>query len=487
MRADWEKDLYAVLGVSPEATQEEIKRAYRALARRFHPDSGTEVASPERFREIQKAYRVLGDPVRRRAYDQRRAERGLGAGAVLAWDIVASQEELPIISEEQMFYALVDIRPAGGARVQRLPLNLCLVVDRSTSMQGDRLDYVKAAAHQIIDDLEDQDTLGIVAFSDRAEILMPSRRLDDQARAHSRVSSIWASGGTEMLQGLKAGLEQLRRFHRDDVVSHLILLTDGRTYGDEDECIVEARRAGLERIGITTLGIGEDWNDAFLDDLAHQTGGTCSYISYPQQVRDVLREQVRGLGSLFARDMRLTLRFGDHAWLEAAFRTAPYIERLVSQNETLNLGMLQAGSPARVLIEVVVASAPPGRHRLLQLELTAEVPALGRQVRLVSDLEADFAAEPSGEPVPAAIVNTLSRLSIFRMQEQAWMALESGEREKARRRLETIATRLLDMGEKELAHMALLEAGRVAQGGQVSEKGHKTIKYGTRSLGIKGG
>ena len=482
-----EKDLYAVLGVSPDATQEEIKKAYRALARRYHPDSGTEVASAERFQEIQEAYRVLGDPVRRRAYDRRRAARGLGPRSTLAWDIIVSQEVLPVLPEEQMLYVLVGIRPAGGTRAKRLPLNLCLVIDRSTSMQGDRLDYVKAAAHQVIDDLEDQDTLGIISFSDRAEILMPSQRLEDRARAHAQVSSIWASGGTEILQGLRAGLEQLRRVHREDTISHLILLTDGRTYGDEEECIVEARRAGLERIGISALGIGEDWNDAFLDDLAHQAGGICAYISYPQQIRDVLREQVRGLGSLFARNMRLTLKPTDKLRLEAAFRIAPYIERLIPHDNTFDLGMLQAGAPVRVLFETVVAPTSAGRHRLFQLELVAEVPALGRQERLTFDLEMDFSTEPAPHPVPAAIVNSLSRLSIFRMQEQAWEALESGERDEARRRLETIATRLLDMGEKELAHMALLEAGRVAQGGQVSEKGHKTIKYGTRSLGLKGG
>ncbi len=482
-----EKDLYALLGVSPDATQEEIKRAYRTLARQYHPDSGTEMASAERFQAVQEAYRVLGDPVRRRAYDRRRAERGLGIRSMVAWDVMLSQDELPAIAEEQMLYLLIDIRPAGLARARRLPLNLCLVIDRSTSMQGDRLDYVKAAAHQVIDDLEDQDTLGIISFSDRAEILMPSQRLEDRARAHARVSSIWASGGTEILQGLKAGLEQLRRVNREDSISHLILLTDGRTYGDEDECIVEARRAGLERIGISALGIGEDWNDAFLDDLAHQAGGTCAYISYPQQIRDVLREQVRGLGSLFARNMRLMLRFTDKAWLETAFRAAPYIERLIPKEGALDIGMLQAGSPVRVLLETVVAPVPVGQHRLLQLELTADVPALGRQERLLFDLDMDFRKEPAQQPVPAAIVNTLGRLSIFRMQEQAWQALESGEREEARRRLETIATRLLDMGEKELAHMTLLEAGRVAQGGQVSEKGHKTIKYGTRSLGLKGG
>jgi hypothetical protein len=144
--------------------------------------------------------------------------------------------------------------------------------------------------------------------------------------------------------------------------------------------------------------------------------------------------------------------------------------------------MLQAGAPVRVLLETVVAATPPGRQRLLQLELSAEVPSLKRDERLVFDFEPEFAVEPEKKPVPVSIVNTLSRLSIFRMQEYAWQALEDGKREEARRRLEVVATRLLDVGEKELARMALLEAGRVAQGGRVSEKGHKTLKYGTRGL-----
>jgi Ca-activated chloride channel family protein len=486
MKIDPEKDLYAVIGVSAQAAQEEIKRAYRELARRFHPDSRSEVASAKRFQEVQEAYRVLGDPLRRRAYDRQRAERGLGAQIALAWDVLRSREKLPAIPEEQMFYFLVEIRPVGGARTQRLPLNLCLVIDCSTSMQGDRLDYVKAAAHQIIDDMDERDTLGIVSFSDRADILMPSQPLGDRARVHARVSSIWASGGTEIFQGLSAGVKQLHRFHRADVVTHLILLTDGRTYGDEDLCIAEARRAGLERIGISALGIGEDWNDDFLDDLVSQAGGACFYISYPQQVREVLREQVRGLGAIFARDLCLTLRFNGDARLDSAFRVEPFIERLVPVDDVLGLGMLQSGMPVRVLVETVVGQMSPGRHRLVQLDLTAEVPALERRERLVSDLEVDLLDDPPEEPVPSAIVNCLSQLSIFRMQEQAWQALESGRREEAGQRLEMIATRLLDMGEKELAQMALLEAGRVAQGGRVSEKGHKAIKYGTRGLAMKG-
>ncbi len=482
---DEEKDLYAVLGVSPLATQEEIRHAYRKLVRRFHPDSGSEEASAERFQEVQEAYRVLGDLARRQAYDRRRAERGRDLTVALAWDIMVSRQQLQAIPEEQLLYLLVDLKPSGKTAFKRIPLNLCLVIDQSTSMDGERLDYVKAAAHQIVDELGKEDIVGVVAFNDRATVMYPSQPLTDPLRIHARISSIWASGGTEILKGLQAGLEEIRRYHKKEAISHLILLTDGRTYGDEEQCLAEARRAGLEGIEISVLGIGEDWNDVFLDQLARQTGGTSTYIAFPQQVRGVMRDMVQRLTMLLARDVTLTVRPTERAWVEDAFRTAPLMERLSSEGGVYSLGNLLAGKPTQVLFEIVVRATMPGFHRLLQLEMNAQVPTFNREERLIFDLEREFVSEAVEEPIPPALVNVLSRLSIFRMQEQVWKALDTGQIEDARRRLETIATRLLDMGEAELAHVALLEAGRVAQGGQMSSRGQKMIRYGTRSLGLR--
>lgn len=484
---DEEKDLYAVLGVSPLATQEEIRHAYRKLARRFHPDSGSEDASAERFQEVQAAYRVLGDPARRQIYDRKRAERERDLGVALAWDITVHRQQLPALPEEQMLYLLVEIRPSGRTAFQRMPLNICLVVDQSTSMDGERLDHVKAAAHRIVDELEKTDVVGVVAFNDRATVMHPSQPLTDPMRVHARISSIWAGGGTEILRGLQAGLEEIRRFHRKDTVSHLILLTDGRTYGDEEQCISEARRAGLEGIGISVLGIGEDWNDRFLDQLARQTGGISAYIAHPQQVRRAMQDLIQGLAMLLARDVTLTVYPTERAWVENAFRTAPFLERLVARENVYHLGDLMAGKTMQALLEIVVRQERPGFYRLLRLEMSADVPTFNRRERLVFDLEREFTLSAGEEPVPPPLVNALSRLTIFRMQEQVWKALDSGRPEEARRRLETIATRLLDMGEAELAHVALLEAGRIAQGGEISSRGQKTIRYGTRSLGLKDG
>jgi Ca-activated chloride channel family protein len=487
LSVDIKKDYYAILAVPQSATDEEIKRAYRELARRYHPDSRVEDASTTLFHEIQAAYAVLSHPESRRAYDRQRAEAGLSETAAFSWEILLSQSQLCSLYEEQVLYLLMEIRPTATARGERLPLNLCLVVDRSTSMQGARLEHVKAAAHQIIDELQDNDTLAVVTFNDRAEVVLPSQSDINRVSAKAKVSSIWASGGTEILQGIQTGLTEIERYHGKQVTSHLILLTDGQTYGDEEDCIAEARHAGACRIGITAMGIGEDWNDALLDEIAIQSGGTSAYIASPGQVRALLQQQVRGLGAVFAQGLALKIQCVEGVWVESVFRVLPYLDRLKSDGGVIKLGALQADAPLAVILELGVAKRPPGKHRLLRLDFTGDIPALGRhEERLRRDVSCTFtpAVEEPPEPVNPAILNALTKVTVYRMQERAWDALESGDTGGATRQLELIATRLFNLGESRLARAAMLEAGRIAKGEIPTAKGRKEIKYGTRSLSI---
>jgi Ca-activated chloride channel family protein len=480
-----EKDYYAILGISQSATDEEIRNAYRKLARRYHPDSRTEAAPTTLFHDVQAAYAVLSDPHQRRAYDRQRDEAGLSEEAALSWDIQLSQEQLSSLYEEQVLYLLMDIKPVASVPGERLPLNLCLVIDRSTSMQGARMDNVKSAAHQIIDELQDKDTLSVVTFNDRAEVILPSQSSINRARAKSQISTIWSSGGTEILKGIQAGLAEIEKYHSKRVTSHLILLTDGQTYGDEKECVAEARQAGARRIGITAMGIGEDWNDVLLDEVAAQSGGTSAYIASPGQVRTLLQKSVRGLGSVFAQRLTLKPRFIEGVWLESAFRISPYLDRLKSEEGALNLGALQADAPLAIVLEAGVSKRPPGEHRLMQLELEADIQSLNKVERLRRDVSIAFTQEEiSPEAVQPAILSALSKITVYRMQERAWDTLDDGNVEEASRQLEMIATRLFDLGESRLARAAMLEAGRIAKGGAPTEKGRKELKYGTRGLTI---
>jgi Ca-activated chloride channel family protein len=149
-------------------------------------------------------------------------------------------------------------------------------------MKGERMDTVKTTAIELVRQLRPFDILSVVTFSDRAEVLLPAGRLPERSEAESRIQMIQTGGGTEIYRGLEAGFFEVRRNLSKSHISQLFLLTDGRTYGDEPACIKIAEQAGAAGVGISCLGIGDGWNDAFLDNLAARAGGNSVYVSTPR-------------------------------------------------------------------------------------------------------------------------------------------------------------------------------------------------------------
>ncbi len=484
---DVEQDYYATLGVSPTATAAEIKRAFRQLARQYHPDApGAPQSTSLLFRLVQEAYDVLGDPKQRARYDQERRHRQSADVAPLTLKATQSHTLLALLKDEQKLYALLELFPSGEGAGGRMPLNLCLVLDRSTSMQGARLQRVKEATNYIIDYLQDDDYFSLVTFSDRAEIVLPAKREIDKAIAKSKVSMIHSSGGTEILQGLLMGLDQVERWQTVQTINHLILLTDGQTYGDEDECLVQAIEAAQRGISISTMGIGQDWNDKLLDDIALRSGGTSAYIDSASKITAVFREKIHGLSSVFARGLQLTLSPTENVSVTDVFRISPHIERLEQAHMPIDLGHMERGTPVGVVVELLVQTPEAGQSRLLHAMVQGDIVSLGLVGEQVSaDIDVEVTAEAgAARPVPPAIVGAMGKLAIFRMQEKTMEELERGDVERASQRLETMATRLLNIGETELAKAALLEAGRLVRTGHMSPEGRKRIRYGTRSLSV---
>ncbi|MEJ2208932.1 MAG: DnaJ domain-containing protein [Anaerolineae bacterium] len=484
----FESDYYAVLGIEADADERSIKRAYRHLARRFHPDLSEDEDAAHRFREIQEAYELLIDPLKREAYDHWRRQQGWDRPLPIVLRVSPSQQVMPCLAEPQVLYALIEMLPSTEIEAQRLPLNLCLVLDRSTSMKGGRLQQVKEAARYIVDQMNDEDVLSLIVFDDRAELLLPGRRNVDRLAARSAISHIQANGGTEILQGLQLGWQQIQRWHTPDRVSHLLLLTDGQTYGDEEGCLEMATLAAQEHVSLTLMGVGSDWNDQLLDQMAELSGvpSASVYIDSTSKIVKAFHDRIHGLGSIFARDLVLALHLGEGTSLKEAFLVAPQISPLRFVDGQVKLGALQKENPQAVILEMLVPSQEPGEHRLAQIDLEAMVPSVGNQpVRARQALTLTFDTRiGQRSSIPPDIVSAMGKLTIYKMQERAMSDLEMGLIEPAVARFKTMATRLLDIGEVELARAALLEAGRLAQTGSLSAAGRKKIRYGTRGLTI---
>ncbi len=481
-----EKDYYAVLNISTSATFDEIRRAYRKYARRFHPDNNETAETPDMFRTIQEAYETLIDPAARRKYDRWRQHQGLDRSSALHLQAVGSHKTLRAMRQEQAYYVCVDIMPRADLPTLRLPLNVCLVIDRSTSMQGMRLYQIKEAIRHIIDQLRSDDTLGLVVFSDRAEVMIESQSNIDSALAKSIVSTIQPSGGTEILQGIQAGLKEIQRRQDQNSVDHLILLTDGQTYGDEEGCLEQAKWAGANRIHFSAIGIGSDWNEELLDQMATLSGGTSIYIDSPDKVKHVFSETMHNLETIVARGLTMKLNLNSNISLHEVFQIAPHISRLHTVGDSIKLGALSANQEQMVLLEFRVKGLPAGECRLMRITVEGDMPGRNKHRPWEwIELMANVSEAPAlNTEVPKTIAAALGKLAIFKMQEKVVTDLQAGQIDTATHRLKIMATQLLDLGETKLAHAALLEAGQLAHTRALSAGGRKTIRYGTRALSV---
>jgi len=482
------QNFYQCLGVPRSASPDEIRRAYFEAARRLHPDKNVAPGETEFFLDVQEAYEVLSNPVKRASYDAT-LPPDKPTASLVKQNILYSRKSLVNIPEAQLVYVLFEYTPnIEGDAPAAPPLNLCLLLDRSTSMQGENMDMVKATAIQVMRKLRAQDTFSVVIFSDRAEVLIPASRNQELNKLEARIQMLQPSGGTEMFPALDAGYHEVSRNLNRSQVNHLIMLTDGRTYGDEQKCLDLAQKASENGIGISALGIGHEWNDQFLDDLASRTGGSCMYVATSHDIQRVLLEKFNRLGRAFAEDARMTFTLKEGVELRYAFRLQPEAGLLPTQSP-ISLGPIIRDSSLKVLMEFSSKLESGHSESVILLEGNLAVtiptsPTPGTPISLV--LSRPITDDVTPMPPPPEIMDALSRLTLYRLQDQARLEVTKGDYNRASEHLQQLATHLLAQGERGLARTVLLEAERLHQQQAFSEEGNKVIKYGTRALLMAG-
>lgn len=478
-------DYYALLGVSREASAEEIKRAYFESAQRLHPDKNTAAGETELFLGVQQAYEVLSNPRRRAQYD---ATLPPAEAPALPYEyrVLYSRPNLIRHSEPQMFYALVELRtPPEARKTTAPPLNVALVLDRSTSMQGEKMDVLKAAAIQVLRNLRPQDILSVVTFSDRAEVTIPAAYHQDRSRLEARIQMIQPSGATEIYQGLEAGVKEVMRSIDSKRVNHIILLTDGQTYGDEQLCLELASRLAEHGVGITALGVGGEWNDIFLDVLSTRTGGSASHISEPQDIKRLLLEKFNALAQTFAEEVTVDLNPVEGAELVAVFRIQPNPSPIAVEGRRIHLGSILQDTSTRILFEYIIQPKAVQSEKLAFMDGIMKVSIASHPLPappLHLSLHRPVTDSPQADPPPPEVVHALSRLMLYRMQERATREIEKGNIQNATRQLEMLASNLLAQGERSLAQTIMLEVDTLQKQHALSDEGGKKLKYGTRAL-----
>lgn len=337
------------------------------------------------------------------------------------------------VSSQRTVEWIVEV-PQAARRAERAPLSLALVLDRSGSMQGDKLRFVRQAACHVLDMLDERDRVAVVAYDDQINVVAPSQQVTARAREDlkRRIGELRPGGWTDLAGGWLAGCRELADHQALAGLNRALLLTDGlanRGITDVEELNHHARELLRRGISTSTFGVGLDFNEQLLEGLAEQGGGHFYYIERPDQIPDVFRRELGELLTVVAREAFLSIAIprgvsvelvGDLPHERGADRLRVY------------LGDLFAGERRALYTRVLTPPDMPGTSVVLRGEL-GYADLDGRTTTVAEEIAFSYTreAEVLLAPIYEALIQRASEVELATATARALKLERAGQLDRA--------------------------------------------------------
>ncbi len=316
--------------------------------------------------------------------------RALNLSAVL-------ENPYALSTEVSRSHALFDIRTGGNSinvtgmgGGARLPLNIALVIDRSGSMDGEPLDYAKRACGYVVDLLEPNDVLSVIAFEDRADVIMPARRVVNKALVKDYINRIYAGNTTNLYEGLMTAYQQVASVKSENSLNRVLLLTDGEpTAGTKDfqSIVGQVAEQKARGITVTALGFGPDYNEELMAGIARRSGGNYYYIARPELIPEVFRKELDTLMRITARNLRLRLLLSRGVTVRQVYGQQPIYGARSTEAVLIDV---ERETGLTSLWELEATPRPAGVYRVAQAELLYDDAVTGQLEKLTADIVWEF-------------------------------------------------------------------------------------------------
>jgi Ca-activated chloride channel family protein len=197
---------------------------------------------------------------------------------------------------------------------RRTPVNVAIVLDKSGSMSGDKLRKAKEAAFASIDRLSANDIVSVIAYDHTVEVLVPATKVSDRFGIRQSIERLTAGGNTALFAGVSKGAAEARKFLDRQRVNRIILLSDGQAnIGPSSPSELGSLGASLikEGISVTTLGLGLDYNENLMMQLAQKSDGNHYFV---EQTTDLARQfsyEFDDVLSVVAQEVTVRITCGD--------------------------------------------------------------------------------------------------------------------------------------------------------------------------------
>jgi len=448
----------------------------------------------------------------------------------IALECALNVTSVPAAGEARLLYLLIDVKPGEGIEPVQAPVNMAVVLDVSESMRlpvlsqeqfqvlsklgeakeiesdgvavwtfktipedirknaPSNLEAIQTAISQAAQHFEDSDILSLVAFADSAEVLLsgvPGSSRQQALDAVAALGSIELGDETDIAVGLDAGLAEVKRRKATEVANRVLLLTDGFTRDPQRVLNLanEARDAGIP---VSTLGIGSEFNEKLLLNLADTSHGNAYFARVPRDIPPAFAKELAALQAITLYGVEINIKFSAGVELRRAYRVRPSIApvsdaRKDERTVEISVGDLNADAPPALLLEVMVPPQPTGVFSIARVWASHMVKN-ERVSGKAGNVVLNYAASRQRPVLNPTVMNTVERVSAYVLQTRALDEAAAGNTTAATQKLRAAATRLLAVGETGLAEAFESEATQLEEHGQVSIEGAKELRYATRKL-----
>lgn len=300
------------------------------------------------------------------------------------------------------------VAPTSATDAARADHTVVVVLDRSGSMNGGRLEHAKGALLRLVDRLADEDRFGLVAFDDQASVVVPAGTVDASGRneIRHRIAALETGGSTDLSSGYLRGLQEARRVCTATGAT-IVLLSDGHANSgvtDPDALGGVARKAAQQAITTSTIGIGLGYDQRLLAAVARGGSGNHAFAEHADSAAAAVAAEVEGLLSKTAQAASL------HVAPTADVQSVTVLNDLPStaaeDGVIVELGDFYAGETRRVVLTFgVPAMAALGLAQVAAVTLTwVEIPTLEEHTVTIPISVNVVPADVAKGRVPAPVV-----------------------------------------------------------------------------------
>ncbi|MBI3925655.1 MAG: ADP-ribosylglycohydrolase family protein [Armatimonadetes bacterium] len=360
---------------------------------------------------------------------------------------------------------LVRITPVAETREEPRPdLNLTLVIDRSGSMAGRKIELTQEAASLAVRSLRAADQLSIVLFDDQIDVLWPAAPVERRDTVLELIrEQVLARGSTALFDGWSRGAEQGLSKLDDRRLNRVILLTDGQANVGEtrpDRICDQVHQKSQRGLQTTTMGFGAGYNEDLLRSMAASGGGNHFFVETPEQLTRFFELELEALAATVGTRVFLRLVPVPGVTVE------PLGEVQLTPDGAYGLADLVAGYPLEQLFRITVPpqddGAPP-----VSAELSWHSPRSGQEFlwKVPLSLARVSKEERMAMPVHPEVERQLAVAMAARARREAMAAMNRGDRSEA--------TRILS-GALETVSLPELERSQLQQLQQTVDRGDQS-------------